>query len=239
MATDRKIKLINPLTWRPAYRIINSRFPFYDPFVQLSEDPRDLDILKQLDDDGNERVRMERGDVPPPTGVTLVRGPGASLLNSPLAHHKTRPGRFAGPGDRVVYMARLLETAIAETRHHQEARLQLSQDPPQALEMRVYQYDVTAVVHDVRSLRKSRPEIYHPTDYAASIALGAELRRIGETDGILYESVRHPGGECLVLHKLAYTAPVQTMHLQYTWNGKAIDRVIEMRLVPGASNAGG
>jgi hypothetical protein len=59
--------------------------------------------------------------------------------------------------------------------------------------------------------------------YEAGQALGAQLRASG-SEGVLYPSVRRPGGECVALFwpDLARD-PVQGRHLDYHWDGKRVD----------------
>ena len=58
-------------------------------------------------------------------------------------------------------------------------------------------------------------------DYAAAQALGAALRAAG-SDGIVYPSVRYPGGECAGLFYPDLASNVrQGRHLDYHWNGDA------------------
>jgi len=60
-------------------------------------------------------------------------------------------------------------------------------------------------------------------DYAASQRLGATLRTSG-SDGVVYPSIRNPGGECagLFYPDLA-SLPAQRRHFDYHWNGTRVD----------------
>ena len=54
--------------------------------------------------------------------------------------------------------------------------------------------DVDASLHDLRPPGMTDP-VLDPNDYAAGQTLGSSLRVLG-SDGIVYPSVRQPGGEC-------------------------------------------
>jgi hypothetical protein len=58
-----------------------------------------------------------------------------------------------------------------------------------------------------------------------ALALGAALRAAG-SEGIVYPSVRCPGGACVALmYPDLASNPVQGRHLDYHWNGEHTDLV--------------
>ena len=66
--------------------------------------------------------------------------------------------------------------------------------------MRSYLADVAASFHDMRGKRAQMPDIYDPDSYISSQVLGRQLKRSG-SNGVVYDSVRHPGGECLAIYQ--------------------------------------
>lgn len=86
------------------------------------------------------------------------------------------------------------------------------------LTMRCYVGDVALPMHDVRG--NDFLDLHNPDDYSASQSYAASLRSNG-SDGLLYNSVRRPGHECIAAFKpIALTAPVQGEHLKYFWDGQ-------------------
>ena len=82
--------------------------------------------------------------------------------------------------------------------------------------------DVTAKVHDCRGLPSGDP-VLSPDDYTAGQALASRLRRSG-AEGLVYPSVRNPGGECVGLfYPDLASSPIQARHLDYHWNGARVD----------------
>lgn len=76
-------------------------------------------------------------------------------------------------------------------------------------------------LHDVNAV----PDVLHLTDYAPSQVEGAGLRAAG-SDGLLWSSVRMPGGHCIgVFWPDVVTIPVQSSHFCYHWNGERVDFV--------------
>src|SRR3546814_3841781 len=62
-----------------------------------------------------------------------------------------------------------------------------------------------------------------PDDYTESQRLGAVLRAAG-SDGLVYPSVRCPGGSCVGLfYPDLARRPVQRRHLDCHWNGSSVD----------------
>ena len=52
------------------------------------------------------------------------------------------------------------------------------------------------------------------------------------SNGIAFESVRRPGGECVAIFRPRLVQNVrQSVHLRYAWDGNSIARVYEMRAI--------
>jgi hypothetical protein len=97
--------------------------------------------------------------------------------------------------------------------------------------MRTYLCDVAAVFHDIRGKQEGMPDIYDPDSYIASQKLARALKLAG-SNGVVYDSVRHPGGQCLAIYRPRLIQNLrQGTHLRYVWDGAAIGRVYELRLL--------
>jgi hypothetical protein len=97
--------------------------------------------------------------------------------------------------------------------------------------MRVYAVDLAANLHDIRGQREALPVLYHPSSYAVSQETAQTLHDAG-SDGIVYESVRDPGGECAAVFRPRLLSNCrQERHLCYVWDGSAISTVYEKRLL--------
>jgi hypothetical protein len=84
---------------------------------------------------------------------------------------------------------------------------------------------VDADLHDLRSSAAEPAPALDSDSYAASQALATSLRSAG-SDGIIYPSIRHAGGECIALfYPDCASDPVQRRHLDYYWNGEHVDLV--------------
>jgi hypothetical protein len=142
----------------------------------------------------------------------------------------TRFGPAAPLGDSfgVYYAARDEATAIAEVRHHRVAFLQAVRAPAQDLDFEVLKAPVKgAHFFDLRGRQRDFPDVYSPTDYAASQKLGVELRQ-RDGDGIAYDSVRREGGECVAVFRPRCVGPARAVkQLIFRWDGAAISSVLE------------
>lgn len=211
------------VAWRGAVRIIRSIHPPIDLFEDIA-DPADWPLIIAAEQKTNPRLMESIGNLDLIPEHRRVSGPGASYLMAPFTHISTdRPSRFSDGSYGVLYAAREFETALFETMHH---HARFMSDTGQAAgwtsQFRELVMDVTATLADGRVLPKSDP-VLSPDDYSAGQALASELRMLG-ADGIVYPSVRNPGGECagLFYPDLA-SPPVQGRHLDYHWSGSRVD----------------
>lgn len=208
--------------WPKAYRIIRSIFPPIDLFEDIA-DPRDWEALASAESKTNPRVwdHLGRLDLVPPD--RRVSGVGASSLMAPFVHVSTdRPGRFTDRTYGVYSAGSSEEVAIREVAYHHGVAMADSREAPGwTSQFRVLVNRLDVKLHDVR------PDLrYHdPDDYTVSQALGRQLREAG-SNGIVYMSVRCPGGECVaVFWPDLMEIPRQADHFDYHWDGKRVDRV--------------
>ena len=78
---------------------------------------------------------------------------------------------------------------------------------------------------DVRAPRPAPAGIYDPVDYTAGQALGIIVRTL-RGFGILYDSVRRRGGECVaVMRPPVLRGAVAVQTLQFVWDGTTVTDV--------------
>jgi len=212
--------------WLPSWRIIPSRFPPIQLFERVT-DPADLDAVLALESLTNDRVRSEVGQLDLVPLEDRLAGPGTSAIMAAFTHLNPQGSRFSDGSYGVYYAGKTLETAIAETRHHREQFMRATEERPTELDMRVYLADLEALLHDVRGLCETLPAIYAADDYSASQVLGKRLRA-QHSWGIVYESVRYEGGECVgVFRPPALRHCRQERHLCYVWDGQRISTIYQ------------
>jgi hypothetical protein len=134
--------------------------------------------------------------------------------------HPARPSRFTDGSFGVWYAADSLETAIAETMHHQAVRLRETNEPAQQVALQVLQADLTGMVLPCSELPTDLHRAVHdPFSYQVSQQVGAAARSRG-SDGVRYGSVRHPAGECTAVFRPRMVRNAHRLHgLEYAWDG--------------------
>ena len=216
------------VAWKPSYRIIPSRFPPIQLFERVA-DPADLEAVFAVEALTNTRIREEAGELQLVAPEDRVSGAGSSWIMAPFTHVSAPGGRFSTPEFGAYYASHDLHTAIAETSYHRARFMAYTHEPPMEIDMRVLRANLAGKLHDVRGLERAHPAIYDKLDYSASQALATRLRAAGSW-GIVYDSVRHDGGECCaVLRPRVLTRCRQAQHLAYVWDGSSIIDVYEKR----------
>ncbi|GAB6043912.1 RES family NAD+ phosphorylase [Endothiovibrio diazotrophicus] len=214
------------LDWACQYRIIPSKYP---P-VSLYESLIDPDLLPEayaIEALTNERLREEAGEIAHVLPQDRVVGPGSTPVMAAFTH--PAESRFSNGDYGIYYAASTLETALAETRHSRAAFMARTREEPGEIDMRCYIGEVLKAVRDVRG--EGFRELHHPDDWTPAQRFGREARNRREW-GIVYRSVRHPGGECLAaLRPPTVSIPRQGPHFSYYWDGAKITHVLHKRII--------
>jgi hypothetical protein len=214
------------VSWKSAVRIIRSSFPPIDLFEDIAA-PEDWALLISAEQKTNPRLMASIGnlDLVPP--ARRVGGTGASYLMAPFTHiSPDRPSRFSNGDYGVLYVAAQFDTALFETiHHHARFMARTAEAPGWTSQFREIILSIEASLHDLRSGEHEHQSALDPDTYLASQTLAATLRAAG-SDGIVYPSVRHIGGECVGLfYPDCASNPTQGRHLDYHWNGVRVDLV--------------
>jgi RES domain-containing protein len=219
---------VKRIRWSQAYRIVLSRFPPSGLFDRIA-DPADLDAVFAIEALTNPRLREEAGTLKLIPPGRRISGPGSTPVMAAFTHLNPEGSRFSDGSWGVFYAAHSVATAVEETAYHRERFLAATAEPSCDLEMRCYRTSIDCKLHD---LRGGWSEAQVPDSYVASVALALRLRADG-SNGVVYESARHAGGECVALFYPDLVAPcVQSEHLIYRWDGKSIAMVFKVSELP-------
>ncbi|WP_123658499.1 RES family NAD+ phosphorylase [Salinisphaera japonica] len=212
--------------WPSARRIVPSRFPPRTLFDRVA-DPADLQAVYELESLTNDRLRDEVGHITRVPAAERMAGPGATPIMAAFTHLNPAGSRFSDGSYGVFYAGRDRRTAVRETVYHRERFLAASQQPPMTLEMREYRVAVAGALVDLRDIESNDPRLAGD-DYSAAQRFAAGKRQ-RDALGIVYPSVRDPGGECVAAFRTTPLSPaVQCGHLGYIWDGRQITDVIEL-----------
>lgn len=212
--------------WPWAFRIIRSRFPTIDLFEDIA-DPADWGAIASAEAKTNPRVAESVGnlDLVPP--VRRVGGECASWVMAPLTHvSPDRKSRFSDGSYGVYFCGDGFEVALFETIHHHAAFMAATAETAGwTSEFRELVGTLDARLHD---LGEGFDACLDPNDYAEGQRLGARLRAEG-SDGVVYPSVRYPGGLCAAAFwPDVVGVPRQGRHLAYHWDGGRVDLVKDL-----------
>ena len=210
--------------WAHQYRIVSSEYPPINFFESLV-DPGLMEELFYLEGLTNDRLRAEAGEIALVAAEDRVSGPGSTPVMSAFTHIGV-PSRFSDGSYGIYYASDSMHTAIAETRFHRERFLAYTDEGPGEIDVRAYVGEIARPLHDIRS---GFDDLHDPDigRYPLPQAFGRGLRDQGSW-GIVYRSVRDPGGQCIAaLRPPAVTIPRQGAHLSYVWDGERITRVYE------------
>lgn len=223
-----------PLTsvaWRPSYRVVPSRFPPINLFESVNGLPEDWELLNEYEGETSYRLREQAGQIHLLRDEDRRYGPGWTPVMAAFCYIAPGGSRFSDGAFGVYYCARAEHTAIAETRHHAERFMRESGEPPMMLQRRVYLSDLSGVLLDLRGQPDRTAALLDPDDWGGGQALGRQAWRDGR-HGIVYPSVRDPGGECAAVLRPPVLSPTrQGRHLGYEWDGTSIRNVFELKLL--------
>jgi hypothetical protein len=161
-----------------------------------------LEDLAGLESVTNGRLQAEEAGLPDLDPRELVFGrPGQTFINAAFTH--TRPGgnRFNGAERGAWYCGFEAETSLGEVAYHLTRELEAIDRFENTTDYAELIADFFGPFHDLRTAdRTIQPALRDDPAgaYAAGQTLARRLRTETASNGIVYPSVRHVGGTCLV-----------------------------------------
>lgn len=205
------------------YRVIPSKHPPINILERIVE-PQQLEAAWYIESLTNDRLRDEAGDISLVAPEDRVAGRGSSIVMAAFMH-RGNPSRFTDGSYGVYYAGRSLETAVRETSFHRAKFLAATQEAAGEIDMRAYVGRVRKPLFDIRAARYK--ELHDPDDYSVAQSYAKPRRARGDW-GLIYNSVRHPGGVCIAAFRPpAVSIPLQGPALAYVWDGERISKVYE------------
>ena len=170
---------------------------------RLSTDPDELGALFELEGATNERLQGEAGLLPGITLRELVFGLSYShIVNAAFTHAHPLGSRFNRSDRGAWYASFSLETSGREVAFHKSQELQeINWQDKETFIYVDFLADFRGEFHDIREDRRFK-NCLDPDRYAASQELASELLDAGAA-GIIYPSVRHKGGTCIICFRPA------------------------------------
>jgi RES domain-containing protein len=194
-----------------------------DPVLLTLVGQRYHDDLAEIDGATSGRLAAQQQGTEALDARELLGGlPHANFINAAFAYFRPRElNRFNGPGRGAWYAALHVETCQVEVAFHIARELQRVNDFNAVVDYAEMFASFAGEFVDLRAV-DPRPDCLHPDPaigYPAGNALSELTRRNGH-NGIIYPSVRHDGGTCLVaLWPAAVQSVAQGRVLRATWAG--------------------
>ena len=127
----------------------------------------------------------------------------------------------------MYYAAESLDTAVAEVSHHRGVFLARTAEEAIDIDLRWIQADLMDRLHDLRGQGAAMPGVYDPDSYGSSQELARMLRSQG-SQGIVYDSVRRPLGQCVAVFKPKSLRNARAVgHIGLHWDGRTISHWFE------------
>jgi RES domain len=190
------------LAQRDTIRLISTGRLKEPVLLPLAANQGALDDLADLESVTNCRLQAQESGLPDLDPRELVFGrAGHTFINAAFAH--TRPGgnRFNGDDRGAWYCAFNVDTCLGEVSYHLTRELEAIGRFDNVTDYTELIADFFGSFHDLRAADraaeaalKEDPALAYPAGQALALRLRKEL----DSNGIIYPSVRHDVGTCLV-----------------------------------------
>ena len=216
-AFPRTVRLVSTARLRP-------------PVLERLVSAEDAAALAEIEGATSQRLLAERRGAEGIGRDEFLHGvPYASFVNAAFAYWKPRePNRFNATRG-AWYAALDVETCIREVAHHMAEFLAWSSELKGAVE---YAEKFASMAGEFVDLRQTPGHPCLDPDPAIGYPIGnaiADAARAQGLNGIIYPSVRHPGGTCIVAlrpHAVQSVAPGAVYRLEWSGDSKpAVTRI--------------
>lgn len=223
-----KLPSVTSLRQQDTHRLIPCKYTGESESLlqQIADDDLQLQDLFELDGVTNERLWAEADLLPGVTSRELVFDiPQYRIINSSFTHARPEGSRFNGPDRGAWYAGFELETAQSEVIFHKTQEYREIGRFDDSVSYDDYLADFSGSFHDLRSATGFNRYL-DPDSYRASQLLADQLLNDGSL-GLVYPSVRKPGGTCLACFRPALVSNVRK-HYRYslTWSGSPNPKVV-------------
>jgi RES domain-containing protein len=216
---------VSRVDWFPCYRAMPGETDGNCLFSRLAS-PSHWEALERIEAITNPLARRREGSVcllpqSAPAGEYLA-------LVARLSFVLVRGGgtRFDDGAAGAWYGAASIMTAIAEVIPHREKFLAATNEAPGNIQLTIYSAILVSNLHDLRGRMDEFPELSMKDQTGPAQELASSLRHTG-SQGIVYESDRDPGGECVALFRTDILRDFRLVgHVRCIWDGVQIVKVL-------------
>lgn len=211
------------------HRLIPSKYSRDGASVltRIADDHAQLNDIFDLDNATNDRLVAENNLLPGIGIHELVFGvPYFRIVNAAFCHAHPLGSRFNGPDRGAWYAGFALETAQAEVAFHKSVELAEVDWQEEELTYDDYLADFSAEFHDLRGADQFAGCLAADS-YVTSQDLTQELLAAASL-GVVYPSVRHARGTCVVCFRPALVVNVRKdKTYRFVWTGQRMPDISE------------
>jgi hypothetical protein len=199
----------------------------------LADNDQELEALAELEAATSARlIGQTRGTAGINRNEFVFAPPHAAFINASFAYAKPREAnRFNGSDRGAWYAALDVETCLGEVAFHMAEFLAAAGDFNAVVEYAEMFASLAGEFIDLRKV-EPKPQCLHSDKtigYPAGNALADAARSRG-LNGIIYPSVRHPGGTCIVaLWPHAVQSVAQGDIYRLRWTGQRVPQIEKVR----------
>lgn len=195
----------------------------------LAGSARALEDLAALEGATNSRIQAAESGLPDLDPRELVFGrPNDSFVNAAFTHVRPGGNRFNDTGRGAWYCSYDAQTSLAEVAYHLTRELDAIGRYDNITDYAEMIADFIGPFHDVTGPAFARRDCLGAdmsVSYPAGQALARQLRAAG-SNGLVYPSVRHPAGTCLVAFRPSLVQNVRQGRLwRLSWTGEPTPRI--------------
>jgi RES domain len=227
VAPDASLPPVTSLRRFDTHRLLPAKYGsnFESVLTRIADNDEHLQQIFELDNATNARLEAEENLRPGITPRELVFNvPHYRIINAAFTHPNPLGARFSTPDRGAWYAAFELATAKAEIIFHKSVEFaEINWSEREVLQYDEYLADFTGSFHDLRPecVPEGQPNRFagclNPGSYIDSQKLSVKLLHQGSL-GVIYPSVRRPGGTCVACFRPSVVANVRKGNrFRLTW----------------------
>ncbi|KAB2773218.1 MULTISPECIES: RES family NAD+ phosphorylase [Brucella/Ochrobactrum group] len=214
-------------------RLISTAYIKEEAVAPLADDDEEIEILTKLEGSTSARISTVAlpADVDPSEILKASYGYGYTLINAAFCHARPPGNRFNSQDRGAWYCAFGIDaklTSQAEIIFHRTRALTAVGCFDDIGHYRELLAGFTSSFHDLRSMPdhaslQTDPAIAYPVGQTLAKSIFAS-----GGNGLIYPSVRRPGGGCIAVFRPSVIQNVrQGDHITFKWDGSAIPSILQ------------
>jgi RES domain len=234
---DSSLPPVTSLRRFDTHRLLPAKYGsnYESVLTRIADNDEHLQHIFELDNATNARLEAEENLRPGITPRELVfHVPHYRIINAAFTHPNPLGARFSTSDRGAWYAAFELQTAKAEVGFHKSVEFaEINWTEREELQYDEYLADFTGSFHDLRpeSIAEEKRARFtaclDPASYIESQKVAVDLLHQGSI-GVIYPSVRRPGGTCIACFQPSVVANVRKGNrFRLTWSRNRVSLVKE------------